>query len=367
MSCVSRPLCFVLLVFSLFVFGAVPDLPAQGQVVNTELINITTVDGVKLRGNFYPSAKKNAPVVIMLHPIGEGKSSRVQDWKKLAETLQKKGYSVVTFDFRGHGESTTIDVPGDFDLHPANKNNIKTKDRTVIEVKDYIKSIAYMPILVNDIAAVRAYLDRKNDEGACSTSNIFVLGAESGGTLGTIWMNSEWNRYRFTPPTMFGKPPVAEKSSEGHGIIGAAFLTLQPTIGSRTFNVSNILKKACLDHATAAVFFCGEEDTKMRDFAKNVEKFVKLKKSKKHELIGVTELETNLVGVKLLKTGLDEYIVKYFDDVVGKRANEWLRRDAQESLYIWRNPFILLSQPIPAKNKKGDKNLLFNSYELYAK
>ena len=364
MSCVSRPLCFVLLVFSLFVFGAVPDLPAQGQVVNTELINITTVDGVKLRGNFYLSAKKNAPVVIMLHPIGEGKSSRVQDWKKLAETLQKKGYSVVTFDFRGHGESTAIDVPDDFWIHPANKLNIKTKDRTVIEVKDYIKSAAYMPILVNDIAAVRAYLDRKNDEGVCSTSNILVLGAESGGTLGSIWINSEWNRYRYTQPTSFGKPPVADKRSEGHDIIGAAFLTLEPKIGSRTFNVSNILKKACLDQATAAVFFYGKEDTKMRDFAKTVEKSVKLKKSKKHDFIGVYELETNLAGVKLLKTEeFDKLIVSNYDNVVSERANEWLRRDA-DTLYIWRDTF---QKPVPAKNKKGEKNLLFNTYELYAR
>ncbi|MSU78127.1 MAG: alpha/beta fold hydrolase [Gemmataceae bacterium] len=363
MSCVSRPLCFVLLAFSLLVIGIVPDLSAQGQVANTEPINITTIDGVKLRGNFFQSAKKNAPVVIMLHPIGEGKSSRVQDWKKLAETLQKKGYSVVTFDFRGHGESTTIDVPDDFRIHPVNRNNVKTKDSAAIEVKDYIKSIAYMPVLVNDIAAIRAYLDRKNDDGACSTSNILVLGAESGATLGAIWMNAEWNRYRLTPPSMFGKLPTVEKRSEGHDIIGAAFLTLQPTIGSRTFGVSNILKKACLEHATAAVFFCGKEDTKMRDFAKTVEKSVKLKKSKKHELIGVSELETNLVGVKLLKTGLDESIVKYFDNVVGERANEWLRRDA-DTLYIWRDAF---QKPVPAKNKKGEKNLLFNNYELYAK
>lgn len=365
MSSVSKPLGFVLLTFTLFVLGLAPSLSAQGTDANIEPVNVVTVDGVKLRGSFYPSAKKNAAVVMMLHPIGEGKSSRVQDWKVLAETLQKKGLSVVTFDFRGHGESTSIEVPDDFWQVPVNKLNVKAKDRTVIEVKDFIKSPAYMPVLVNDIAAIRAFLDRKNDDGTCNSSNILVLGAESGGTLGSIWVNSEWNRYKLTPPAMFGKLPIVDKRSEGHDIIGMAFLTIQPTIGSRSFSVSSILKKACLDQATAAVFFCGDKDTKMRDFAKTVEKSIKLKKSKKHEYIGVTELGTNLAGLKLLKTEeLDKSIAAYFEGVVSERGNEWVRRDFQDTLYVWRDAF---QKPLPAKNKKGEKNLLFNSYELYAK
>ena len=71
-------------------------------------VKIVTADGVKLNANFYPSEKKNAPTVLMLHPIGDGKSSKAPEWKSLADALQKGGYAVLTFDFRGHGDSTTI-------------------------------------------------------------------------------------------------------------------------------------------------------------------------------------------------------------------------------------------------------------------
>src|ERR1019366_3265127 len=70
---------------------------------------ITTVDGVKLNATFYGSAKKNSPVVIMVHPIGDGKNSKPPEWKALAEYLQKQDFAVITFDLRGHGDSTTVD------------------------------------------------------------------------------------------------------------------------------------------------------------------------------------------------------------------------------------------------------------------
>ena len=70
---------------------------------------ITTVDGVKLNATFYPSPKKNSPVVIMVHPIGEGKNSKAAEWRSLAESLQAANYAVMTFDLRGHGESTSVD------------------------------------------------------------------------------------------------------------------------------------------------------------------------------------------------------------------------------------------------------------------
>src|SRR5262249_21373057 len=64
-----------------------------------------TADHVELMGRFYPSFKgKKAPSVICLHKIGSDSSK--DGWDKLAESLQKKGYAVLVFDFRGHGDST---------------------------------------------------------------------------------------------------------------------------------------------------------------------------------------------------------------------------------------------------------------------
>ena len=207
----------------------------------------------------------------MLHPIGDGKSSKGQDWKNLAESLQKADYSVMMFDFRGHGESTTIDDPKLFWNKKANNDYVKVKNKKdeTIDVKDYIKSGgAYLPILCNDIAAVRSYLDIRNDNSKdCNTSSLIVIGADGGATLGAIWMNSEWHRYKYSPPAMgvvgIGiNPKYVESKPEGKDIIGAVFLTVQPTLEKRNVSLAGVLKIACKDNATAAAFFVGEDDTK---------------------------------------------------------------------------------------------------------
>jgi alpha-beta hydrolase superfamily lysophospholipase len=96
---------------------------------NSENISIVTTDGVKLRGTFYPADEDCLATVIMLHPIGEGKSMKVPEWKSLAESLQKSGYSVLMFNFRGHGDSTEIVQPKDFWSKMPNVANIKTQNK----------------------------------------------------------------------------------------------------------------------------------------------------------------------------------------------------------------------------------------------
>src|SRR4051794_26014796 len=81
---------------------------AQDKALPPTQPKITTVDGVKLNATFYPTGKKS-PVVIMVHPIGEGKSSKTPEWKALAEALQAKDFAVITFDLRGHGDSQAVD------------------------------------------------------------------------------------------------------------------------------------------------------------------------------------------------------------------------------------------------------------------
>ena len=147
---------------------------AAAQQPAPEPARIVTVDGVKLNAVFYPSPKKNSPTVIMLHPIGDGKNIKMPGWKALATTLQTAGYAVMMFDFRGHGDSTTIDDMQLFFNYPANRT-VKLREKDTIDFKDYkISASTYLPILVNDIAAVKAYLDRKNDKEECNTANTIV-------------------------------------------------------------------------------------------------------------------------------------------------------------------------------------------------
>src|SRR5689334_22499471 len=88
-------------------FGGLP-LQGFGQT-KPQTVKFDTVDQVTLKGQYYPSDKKvEAACVILLHEIGPGKNSRQKGWKELALKLQKQGLAVLTFDFRGHGESTSV-------------------------------------------------------------------------------------------------------------------------------------------------------------------------------------------------------------------------------------------------------------------
>ena len=104
---------------------------------------------------------------------------------------------------------------------------------------------------------------------------------------------------------------------------------------------------------------------KSKDFAKLLEKSLKTDKSKKHEFIGAVELGTNLSGVKLLQEGLktDLSIAKYLGAVVEERGGDWAQRDFANTYYMWISPQT--KAQMPSKNRKGDKNLNFDSYNQF--
>src|SRR4029079_13677022 len=57
-----------------------------------------------------------------------------------------------------------------------------------------IKSNYYIPYMMNDIAAARHDLDNRNDNGSVNASNIFIIGAEEGASLGMMWICTEFYR-----------------------------------------------------------------------------------------------------------------------------------------------------------------------------
>jgi len=333
---------------------------------NSEVARIVTVDGVKLNAVFYPKSSKSSSTVIMLHPIGQGNNIRLPGWKTLATELQKAGYSVLMFDFRGHGDSTTIEDDKAFFSYAPNRS-FKLKEKETIDYKDYkVVADKYLPVLVNDIAAVKAFLDRKNDAGVCNTSNTIVIGADQGATLGAIWINSEWSRYKYTPPVNAFQKMEYAKSPEGKDIIASVFLTAQPKLGTRSVTLSSTLRVACKDQAMATLLFYGKDDTTARNLAKSLETNLKPSKAgKKYDFIGSTPLPTKLSGAQLLQDGLktEDSIVEWLDAVtsVKERGNEWVERDSQGALFMWRFP----NPPVYAKKQKGEKNLEFNDYLKY--
>src|SRR4051794_20956288 len=86
-------------------------LLAGRAAADSEAVTFDTVDGVKIKGTFWPGAKgRKSPTVLILHDfeMNKGGDSHQDGWDSLGDALQKKGLAVLSFDFRGHGQSTAI-------------------------------------------------------------------------------------------------------------------------------------------------------------------------------------------------------------------------------------------------------------------
>lgn len=92
---------FIVLTTTLVFNTAIPLSIAQTGHSVTKVIEFTTRDAVVLKGNLY-QASPGRPLVVALHMLGKTR----QDWAPLVSALQRANFSVLTFDWRGHGEST---------------------------------------------------------------------------------------------------------------------------------------------------------------------------------------------------------------------------------------------------------------------
>lgn len=72
----------------------------ESVLVRVEPVEFSASDGVTLRGWLLPG-EADRPPVVLCHDLGESKSSLVST----AIALRKSGFTVLLFDFRGHGES----------------------------------------------------------------------------------------------------------------------------------------------------------------------------------------------------------------------------------------------------------------------
>lgn len=353
--------CSVLLFVLLAGWCAAPGL---AQDAMGEKVRFSSVDGVDLQGSFYASSKRSAPTVLMLHAIGE--DSHKKGWVGLAEELQKSGFSVLTFDFRGHGNSTDVQ-PDQFWKHGHNTNLIKgSKGKSSIHFKNF--DARYHTVLVNDIAAAKAFLDRsKNDNGTCNTSSFIVIGAETGATLGALWLNSEWYRFKLNPPAMFGMQPTPDIRAEGKDTICGIWLSFSTKLAGRLISPSTLLDLPGRQGATPFVFMYSDNDVSGKATARAAEKNLKVAKDDKYRFTTAFEIKGNakLTGAELLQKslGTDTAIVDYLKQVVEAKSNEWAEKEFRKNQYIWRNP----ANPnllLPAKFM-NEQNLVWESYERF--
>jgi pimeloyl-ACP methyl ester carboxylesterase len=300
----------------------------QEKKTDQDSVKFDSADGAELRGTFYPAAKAKAPVVLMLHRYGSNR----QGWEKAAEELQGKGFAVLTFDFRGHGESTK--VAPEFWKFPSNMNHIRgaKADKKTIKVSEFRND--YMPMLVNDIVAAKRFLDKQNDAGLCNSSNVIVVGAEEGAALGILWIREEWDRL----PQIKGplNRVIIDPQGKPFGEDIAAAVWISPPAGLNGRSVSSWLKdKKEIREKIPMVFFASKDDP--QQVAAATKLFDDLKKQGKLELTflqlikGGKSRGTDLVNKKDFK--VPEDFRKYLETVIDKKGvNAWKMRESERGI-----------------------------------
>ncbi len=328
-------------------------------------VSFDTVDGVTLQGTFYPSTKgKDAPTVLLLHKIGS--DSHKDGWDALAAALNDKaGYAVLSFDFRGHGNSTAVDKDKFWNF-PWNRNYIRkagTKPKETINREDFAPG--YYPYFLNDIAAAKMFLDERNDANDCNAHALILIGAEDGAALGALWMYSEWNRYPAAQVISRGPalPPIVrgiEKDAEGKGQYCGIWLSMTPRLGTeRGINVNTPLRNALRyvgrEKKVPMGFLYGDKDEPGKEHAK--EFLATIKGTEKDERLAFTAAEgikeSKLTGSGLLRKelGTQDMILRYLEKLREKNApHKWSKVEADRTGFVWAFP----GAPIRlAKDEKG--------------
>lgn len=339
-------------------------VPAQGNKnPNTKNVSFKTHDGVQLSGTLYPnSAGKRDATVLMLHnfDLKKGGSSQQEGWSTLASTLQTQGYVVLTFDFRGFGESKAVNAQT-FWSHKHNNTYIRRRGARLpesIDHKDFTN--VYARYLVNDIAAAKVYLDRLNDNREANTSSLIVLGAGEGATLGALWMANETRRARDRNknPLLIGVPPdLAEP--ESNDLAAGIWLSPSPTLAGFNVPVGRWIGDAGKTKKVPMAFVFGKNDARGDQFARTLERYIKpsAAKSKEFPLTGVKPIaDTKLAAEKLLQSDLEteKWIIGYVNQVMGERGAK-VRTDRKPDEHAYWYIDLKTGRPLRLNKKAGEE------------
>ncbi len=295
-----------------------------------ERVKFDTADFVEIHGKFYAGGGGGkSACVILLHQIGA--NSQQEGWNELAGQLKNKGFSVLSFDFRGHGDSTTVGPA--FWKYPPNQSLRsyrpgKLKDE--ISYKDFTTIYNYAD-MVNDIAAAKRFLDRRNDAGDCNSSNIILVGAESGATIGLFWT---WCEYHIRP-VQFAFPLMQNSQKvEGEDISCAIWLSMSSYLAPPNryhVELANWLRSP-VPEKVPMYFLYGADDSKSARLAETTCKnILRAGNNPKTKWTGKRAIaNTKLAGAELLgkSLGTSDDILNYINKVMEDHAfNASIKRD----------------------------------------
>lgn len=307
-------------------------LPSVAAAQRSQEVRFETVDKVELKGTFYPSGGGNkSPCVLFLHKLG---GFRTQDgWDDLAKVLQSRGFAVLSFDFRGHNDSTTVD-PEVFWQSPNTRVFKMGKDsKDKISSADFVnpkkKNGFYVPVLVNDIEAAKNQLINQNNANNCNLSNLILVGADEGAALGSLWLWSQYQKPRWVPNVLFGGYQPDPLKKEGDDVAACVWLSMPSLLNQVPVARWLTSPGTPIAEKTPMAFFFGDKDTHSQKAATSLVSALK----QGHRLPDTTKTHpikgTKATGNELLKGSLptNEEIATFLKAVMEKRGNiAWEKR-----------------------------------------
>jgi len=343
-------------------------------------VTFPTSDGVDIGGTFYaaPKDSKKEACVLLLHDFSgkKGGDSHTDDMDKLAEELQEKGYDVLSFDFRGFGESKNI-RPEVFWTFNSSKLvipqgfNPKSPPGN-IDQKTF--PAAYYAYLVNDVSAAKAYLDQKSQDKKLNSANVIVIGAGQGATVGNMWMFAQY-RLRREKGLKPGGRMIDWDEPEGKDIAAGLWLTMSPQLEGVTIPITRYLDELEKTYRVPMWFVYGEQDKKAEEqtayWLKTVMPDYKLlgdgdQDGKAHpdKKLKLTRdfcvKDTKLAGSKLLNDlpNTTKAINFFVDRVMEERGIHPPRHvEVDKFPYAWIDPRTGAAVPAKAMNEEGFKPL----------
>jgi pimeloyl-ACP methyl ester carboxylesterase len=266
---------------------------------------LMTRDGVPLTATFFPGdADKNTVPVLLLH---SHKGSRT-DFSALAPYLASKGYAVLVPDLRGHGQSKTQYI-----VSSGRRQEVEL-DAAKLRSADYGKIAQY------DMAALRRFLIRKNNEQQLNFNKLVIVGSEMGASVALDWAAYDWSLPSY---------PGVKQSCDVKALV-----LLSPTWSHTGLQTAQSLRHPAIQLRLGILIAVGTGDSKANDEARRLHAKLKLSREdvsslppeeqKMRSTLWLAPLDTKLQGSKMLNVRalqLPARIASFIDIRVAKDAN----------------------------------------------
>ncbi len=222
----------------------------------------------------------------------------------------------------------------------------------------------YYSALANDIAAAKAFLDEQD----CNSSNMIVIGAKDGATIGALWVSSEFQRFRYLPPGPGAPKGMLDRDNpEGLEISALILLSATPTVGNSKgyVNVSEMLKIPVQKFKLPVLFLYGQGDDKGKKMARESEKALTGNNKKDFPYVGSLEVADadKAVGRELLVGSLETTtkILEFLDSLPPNKMAAKMPKKTGEETYIWE----WVRQGVPQQATARKAGAKMNEYGTY--